>query len=164
MSALGKYIHYHYNNVSKGHTPADNKAYLASIFNQHLVQQQFTQATDMLDRKIKESYATGFVRITGKEEREFFNLLNDIQNNVLPKAAEEMSNEIEMPDILSKELKESLNSISDMQKIIDRYKKVLSGFVDSSFFKNPIPVTTVALLKGDDSSPITEQATKIKEA
>lgn len=164
MSALGKYIHYHYNNVSKGHTPADNKAYLASIFNQHLVQQQFTQATDMLDRKIKESYATGFVRITGKEEEEFFNLLNDIQNNVLPKAAEEMSNEIEMPDIMSKELKESLNSISDMQKIIDRYKKVLSGFVDSSFFKNPIPVTTVALLKGDDSSPITEQATKIKEA
>lgn len=91
MSAIGDYVHYQYSHFTNSKSPEGNAAYLAKTFGHSKVKQQYKQSLKDLKSKLNTLYRQK-IKINGDPmgEKEFFKLLNDLQNDGITKAANAM--------------------------------------------------------------------------
>lgn len=153
MSATTDYIHYHYNNYSKKDTPEENARFLANKYSKHKIQLQYKLSTEDLNKKLKTIYLSK-IQETGNTigEEEFFKLLQDVETDVLSKAAVKMVNNISTTNLSRQNIavgseKEGM----ELQKIINIFKNILTQITGNTFSNNPLPILTNDLLKGDNS-------------
>jgi len=160
MSAIGDYvgyIHYEYNHVTGRKTPQDNANYLIGIYSNSKVQQRYRESITFLNNKVKEKYLSQInAAATNKVgEKEFFALLDDIQKDSMSKAAEKMVDQLGTTGVGMADVAVALNKMEDqpqlLQNIINSFKKIMQQITNSSFSRNPIPVLTYDMLKGDVS-------------
>ena len=165
MSAVSDYIHYHYNyqvvDQPKESTPEANAEYLANMYSQNKVRMQYMTSLQFFKTKLETMYKVGLTAADKKGEEEFFNLLSDLESNILPQAAAEMVQKLEMPDVSIPQIRAAIGDIEKTQALFDRFKVVVEQLTGSTFSKNPIPVLTMPLVESTEGK---DTAQKIRRA
>ena len=166
MSAIGDYVHYHYNyqvvDQPQESTPEANAAYLSSVYSKARVRSQYMLSLQFLQKKLKIMYQMNLINLpsNGRGEKEFFDLIHDLEHEILPKAAEEMTQKLEMPNTSIPEIAAAKYSPEKTQMLFNRFKEVAQQLTGGTFSKNPIPVLTARMLvKAEGNSPA-QQARK----
>ena len=154
--SISNYIHYQYNNWSKKNSPEDNTNYLMGIYSNNKIKQRYKESTTELNEKLKKIYLSKINSISSNKmgEKEFFNLLKDIQENALEKAAEKMTQKLQTTDISMLDIVKTTGiekDVSNLQNIFNKFKDILEQITGGTFSKNPIPILTKDMLKGDMS-------------
>ena len=133
------YIHNHYSNYLK-EGPS-----IANLYNERLVKNQYEVAISRLKKKLVTSYKQNIPNISNDEE--FFKLLEDIQNNVLPAAAEKMASALETTNISRVDIATAKMDVNKLEEVITRFRTVLKQMTNSPFLDDPIPILTADMLK-----------------
>lgn len=159
MSAVSEYIHYHYNyqvvRQPKESTPEANAEYLANMYAQNKVRMQYYTSLQFFKTRLETMYKIGLTPANPQGETEFFNLLHDLENEILPKAAEDMVRDLEMPDLSIPQLRDAVGDIEKTQAVFDRFKIVVEQLTKGTFSKNPLPILTAPLIantEGDNTA------------
>jgi hypothetical protein len=152
MSAVSDYIHYRYSNYTGLSDAGANADYLAGVYSNSKVQQQYKLSTDNLNSKIKALFASKFASLKSDNiegENEFFKLLDDIQNNVLPAAAQSMTQKISTTNLSRQDLASATKSANELQNVINIFENILQQITGGSYSENPIAVLTADMLDGN---------------
>ena len=164
MSAIGDYVHYHYNyqvvDQPQESTPEANAAYLSSVYSKARVRSQYMLSLQFLQKRLKMMYQMNLINLpsNGQGEKEFFDLIYDLEHEILPKAAEDMTRGLEMPNTSIPEIAAAKYSIEKTQAIFDRFKVVAQQLAGGTFSKNPIPVLTARMVANAEGSSPAQQA------
>lgn len=126
------------------------------IYSNNKIKQRYKESTTELNEKLKKIYLSKINSISSNKvgEKEFFNLLKDIQENALEEAAEKMTQKLQTTNISMLDIIKPTGiekDVSNLQNIFNKFKNILEQITEGTFSKNPIPILTKDMLKGDIS-------------
>ena len=126
------------------------------IYSNNKIKQRYKESTTELNEKLKKIYLSKINSISSNKmgEKEFFNLLKNIQENALEEAAEKMTQKLQTTDISMLDIVKSTGiekDVSNLQNIFNKFKDILEQITGGTFSKNPIPILTKDMLNGDVS-------------
>lgn len=153
MSSFTSYIHYHYNNYSKNNNPNDNANFLINNYSQNKIQNQYKLAVQDLNKKLRTIFLPQLNQNNIMGEDEFFKLLNDLEKSILPKAANEMVNNLSTTNISYNQIINLDKDINNLQNVLNIFKDSIQQIIgsNSAFSKNPLPILTKDMLKSNAS-------------
>lgn len=155
MSLMRDYCYYNYNRrVEESGAKSGSDLILNTFGNNGAIIRRYKEDMRLIKDKLKKYYMD---KVNAQlpnpmGEKEFFEMMDDLQNNVIEKAAEKMNSQIDMPGTYGETVAAVAQDASNLQRVFGQFKKIAEQIAGSSFSKNPLPIITKDMISGKPSA------------